>query len=1265
MPDLPNISFNKFTAGLISESDINALVAPDSACKDISNFEINAPSYALKESTGSDLVYAIPPLYGNRIVAHKNWKVTEPSSQEITTLITASPNLLKYSENFNIGSSWSTTSATIGITPFGGDNLVGSYTNFDDSFALTFNGFSGNTTRGGQSFIGNGQKLRSCKFLLKRFGKGWFSSHGGEGVVPDPYPQYCWAELYLDKGSTFGTNSAPGTDDDPITTSVPRIVYVPGDAVNAYSLDDVDWRYEKFNFSGDITLELGVAYIIVFCFFNGLPGSLNVYWGGRTPTTGVPGNECRSITAGTWAAGTQTDMCYYVYSLDSSPVSPAITTNSNFTTITNIGATTKFEQLFSGITGNQYTYSVYFRKSTSNRIRISIVDNIGSNVSTSTDNTNNWIRLSVTYTCTGNTGFLVRIDFPDSTGSDTCNIYGAQLETGSVASGYGYTMHYNLPYYILQRPYWNGTSWIDNWVELTEMISGVVTDCANGLFVILGLDEDNGYYNNWYAWDTTTASPLGYVTSYTSGGRFSIVGKNITTIGHTVIVSRFPFFAETPYYQQGLISEKNITFLEVGNDLKISFGNTHRPLTVKYINTTAFGAAGSQQVLVPTSDITVGSFHTVMFPGSPLYSVSFNQDWFEETNAGTDYCEVKFGSTVGTPTVASYKYGLMDFSLYSGTVTFKVDIYCGTTLVHAGITRTLPSRAVYYEYTEYLTSTEITAITGLSGWSDLRYRFTAYTPSRDYTARFYGSWMYLSGFTALSGNIIRNNFILTYSCFMGTQPPTLNIPALPSATLLESRGVGYDTSVITLTPSTGGTLVAGVYKIYVIGVMDGNQRFPIWTSNTTVSATGSIIVKIPIVVAGFDWRLISLEIYIGTGTATAGDTSVYYLCSTISIKDTIGSVLTTPVTDNTWTITVTVTALDSTRSTLLFNLGGCLDIIETRARYNVAFYLLGRVFIAQTKETGNVIRYSNIRGLVGETDKFAYSALGYGFFTSDSSANQAVINIGRTIENDLLIIRENDVSLFEVQSGSSSAKRLRQLFTGIGSSNNRSLVISDYGNFWYDNNDVYWYQGGYTVPMKISKDKIRHYWRTTLAPYIATSFAIFNRQVNEYWIFIYNGTAWIVLRYSPEFGNWNIWTPNYTPVWLSEQMNGTVTIAQATNIYQYGGTLITSAPYIITHKRKVSEDGINPKQVTEAYISDYSSNNNITMAITIDNEASPRAGNSPVFISTKKSQRRAIRQGSSFNYATIKLSNNASGGTQIKEFGLIASTRKDRTSGRK
>jgi hypothetical protein len=134
------------------------------------------------------------------------------------------------------------------------DNVIDSYPESNYSADIQFTGAGGNPERYTQSFVADGSVIKSCQFYLKRIGKGWFGGHAGEGSSPDPYPQYCWASVYLDSGSTFGTNSCPAPGAVPLKTSHARLIYHPMDldvldpVTGEYSELVTNFRVEKFNF---------------------------------------------------------------------------------------------------------------------------------------------------------------------------------------------------------------------------------------------------------------------------------------------------------------------------------------------------------------------------------------------------------------------------------------------------------------------------------------------------------------------------------------------------------------------------------------------------------------------------------------------------------------------------------------------------------------------------------------------------------------------------------------------------------------------------------------------------------------------------------------------------------------------------------------------------------------------------------------------------------------------------------------------------------
>jgi hypothetical protein len=546
-------------------------------------------------------------------------------------------------------------------------------------------------------------------------------------------------------------------------------------------------------------------------------------------------------------------------------------------------------------------------------------------------------------------------------------------------------------------------------------------------------------------------------------------------------------------------------------------------------------------------------------------------------------------------------------------------------------------------------------------------------------------------------------------------------------------------------------------------VIDGNQRYPVWEGSHTLGGGKSAIDITPWISAEFfSPRLTAIEVYIGDNTALATDATGYYY----SVK-VYTSVAGWVENNSAYTLdyTLTVAALDTVQPSLFLNLGGRPPDCETRAKFNIQKYLLGRIFIANVAEGTAMIRFSNINGLTEELDVFAYTSDGYGYILIEAGLGEQIKALGITIENDLLICKSRSTHVYQIQSGNATAKRLRQLFNGIGANSQRSLVSTDVGNFWYDYNDIYWYQGGYSNPVRISEGKLRQWWRRLDQANIDASFALYNRALNEFWIVIddgislstylesvdvwrsdtgiavSSGSTYIpfnsalidayslfvtcynvvdgekvsvgfeapnalqlaggftiitdenaivdymavpivdssqivsnlkILRFSPEFTNWNIWRPAYNPVWLADKISGEFDILTASTIYKYGGLSAKIAPFALTHKVKLSgyretlitENSSIPKQLEEVFL-DQDSSANITMEITIDNETYPRSGNSPKFLAAYPRKRASIRAGSSVNYITINLVADSTDSILIREFGTLHQTRTERVATRK
>jgi len=871
-----------FPLGFISEYDFSRDKPPDGSLSDCLNMEINTPHLAIKNSLGYDTEVALPPYSGNRNVAFHRWSVDNPSDKELITLIRASDNLLKFSEDFEIDNFW---------IPVAG------------------------------------------------------------GAIHD---------------ANFGSISGTRKSDR----------------------------------------------------------------------------------------------------------------------LTNTSNTTRFHQLFSGVVGTTYTFSLYFKKSNSKQIRISISDTDLEDLitsATSVDSSGTLQRLTVTRTLATPTGPKVIIDFPDSTGAETFEIWGAQLEVGSIATGYGPTFLTNKPYYIFLRPYWDGSSWVDNWRELTEQVSGVVdATLADQRFDMSTVIEPNNYFNNWRVYCPVEAInskiPL-FVYAYTGSlGRFQtfrtrqIISAYLNLApGVRVGIYRFISQYESPFLNQDSgIDESDITFLEVTGGLRISFGNTHRPLIIKYVKTT-------------------NALHNT------------------------------------------------------------------------------------------------------------------------------------------SSDIVYNEFILSNNTFTAEDISTKITTAPAVAT---SERVAFLQRART---STGGTLPSGIYYLSIVGVVDGEKFAINMGTSFSLGANSGFFQVIGIEEGNFNPRLQRIEFYLGNQN---NDWSKV-LVGTIPIDS---SAITWPRNGTLFYLlerTITISAIDFTQPTLLQSLGRA-SVIETRNRFNIQRYLRGRIFTAGISESNSSdkVRFSHIRTGVEEPDIFPYSAdEGYGFIVADAGTSEGIVGYSSTRDSDLLVFKDKSTLLYEVQSGAFT-KRLVRLFDGIGCGAKRGIVESDYGTFWYDSNGAYNYLGGITAPNRISDNKITQYIKNVLAPYIPSSFAIFNRKLDEYWWFINNK----VLRYSPKYGNWNILQFPFVPLWVSEKLNGEMLIVSATsNVFKYGYNAVPLTNGFIETQRLTYDDISTPKEVVDID-AEYVADSNFTIATKVNSESVVREGNNPVFFATRKHMSRQPRQGSTFNKVRFKVS---------------------------
>lgn len=479
----------------------------------------------------------------------------------------------------------------------------------------------------------------------------------------------------------------------------------------------------------------------------------------------------------------------------------------------------------------------------------------------------------------------------------------------------------------------------------------------------------------------------------------------------------------------------------------------------------------------------------------------------------------------------------------------------------------------------------------------------------------------------------------------------------------------------------GSTIMipAGVYTYFLVAVADG-QRYCIKKSTFTVLSTyDTISMNLWIFDAVMAKRIEKLELY---WIPTAGST--YEPDAVLQYES---SLLT-----GTWTHSSGgnkryisslsgVTTLSTLTTSLTQNIQRSFDT-KSIATYDYRAFLRGRSYIggvnisngALTPVSYDYMRFSSIANLVQEINVYPFAVdSSYGYIIAEAGSAEDTTGIGVTPQNDLLIFKNKSTFLYEVSSQSSQlGKRLVNAFKGIGCSNWRGIVNnSDYGTFFFDDNDIYQYLGGINPPKRISLGKVSKYWRSlrnssnvhfASKEYgdLASGFAFFNKKLNELWVFVRvteaNGGTYAdykVLRYSVEFDNWNIMQFSSVIVGITDDLNSEVKLLTSTgDILKYGYTttnLLT--PYFTTHKIPFTTL-FKYKRLAEISIN-YSSDQDVRLYVYLNDETNPRTGNSPTFSSSNKNFARGLRDGSVCYKASIKCAQVTPGDTfKVSEIGI-------------
>ena len=294
----------------------------------------------------------------------------------------------------------------------------------------------------------------------------------------------------------------------------------------------------------------------------------------------------------------------------------------------------------------------------------------------------------------------------------------------------------------------------------------------------------------------------------------------------------------------------------------------------------------------------------------------------------------------------------------------------------------------------------------------------------------------------------------------------------------------------------------------------------------------------------------------------------------------------------------------ATNNTIQDDFGRGYSTMENNiAKYGISEYINGRMYVAPVSDNNRYIRFSSIRGLVSEIDMFPFSeSEGYGYVVlpEDFSTGE-ITGLVQTPTNDLLIFNDNSTCVYETSLGQSFSKKIKSWYKDIGCISQRIIVSeSDYGIFWCDKNNIYWLKPGTWDPERIGSGRVAGLHRKYVDNNANDMFALWSSKDKEYWICYPNDE--FILRYSPQFNNWN-------KIWLIDDIvegvdsDGVVYLLSTNSniIHKVSdtGTLL-NAPYIKTPF--ISNENNSEMVITDIEMLFNVSSGKICVGITLDRD---------------------------------------------------------------
>ena len=792
----------------------------------------------------------------------------------------------------------------------------------------------------------------------------------------------------------------------------------------------------------------------------------------------------------------------------------------------------------------------------------------------------------------------------------TAYIYGAQLEIlsseGATIQNYGYTTLYPEPFYVFMYPRWNGNDWVEQWGELTE--SYVVTaGTITGASLPVNMSFPNGYVQGWqFATLDSSLNTANYRT---------IIDNNSTDIE---LISGGISSGKALLHRSPVLMEENpnnlttVSITEALGKLYFTVGKHKRPYMVYFQDIPA-----SFEQNYPAIQRFVLDYHTHFFPilrsENPLPASLFER-------FGMSYV-LTSATTAAIAATGKLYFAILPDSPQEG------EPHEAPSILRLG------NHEVSFSLHTVTPESLATAITALAGFS--------------------ATW---------SGNRTEGEVSITY----GTAGEAGNsVVFFDQGGNLEAyiRLLPYDGTLEGGKDADG--IAAGTYYVHLVITLDsGTKLYFRETSDNakiTLGVTASIKIAISIPQVGLIGRIQRIDAYIGEDTEDYISMLNQYTIHATSSGWSLGSHKLN------FDIMISKLKTPSATTTLLQDMFRNPNL-EVRARYDLIHYLRSRMFIAGVPEGDNYIRFSNIRGIVEELDLFPISeSEQYGFIYTDPGNADAIRRLSETIDGNLLIMRGNQVAIYEVSTGREFQRRLFTVFNSIGIANQNAIVANtDFGSFWYDDKDVYWYSGGVAQPRRIAAGRVRN-WLKQYKQYIPTSYCVRNPKLNEFWMFLQVigviseglGGDYLILRYSPQFENFNILQMTLLADFALTSIEGETIIVNRTKLTKkrlLGTSDNLTQSIAQTHKVRI-QDSTLQKQLDEFFI-EADSQDEYRMVLYINDETTPRSGNQKTILSTLKRWVRSLRAFMGLSKFAIRIESLPTNPTvpttrpQISEFGV-------------